>query len=183
MAERMLPRRTTDTVETVLAWTLAMLAVVSAVVAMSIGFAVHSEMDHRAGEQARTRTPITAQLVEATYSIAPAGTSALRVPATVQWSGADGTRRQDEATAEQGQAPGAAVTIWLDSRGDPVGTPVSSSNAVLSALVAGISVAALAWALLAVGWALVRRTTFALNARSWADEWAAVEPQWRRELR
>jgi len=183
MAEQMRLRRTTDTVETAVAWILTVFAVIGAVAAMSVGLAVHSEMDRQATEQARTRTPITAQLVEATYGSSPAGTARLQVPAAVRWVEPDGTPRQVEASVEQGQARGSAVTIWLDSRGGPVGEPVRSSDAVLCGVVAGISVAGLAGTALIVAWLLVRRTTFALNARRWADEWAAVEPQWRRELR
>jgi hypothetical protein len=45
------------------------------------------------------------------------------------------------------------------------------------------SPAGLAGTSLLIAWLLFLRTTFALNARRWADEWAAIEPQWRQELR
>lgn len=183
MAEQALPRRITDTVETVVSWILGLLTVLSAALAVSIGLAVHAELNQRASEQARDRIPITAQLVEATYGTAPVGGARMRVPATVRWIAADGTSRQDETSVDEGQAAGAGVTVWLDSRGDPVGAPVSSSDAVLCGVVAGISVAGIAGTVLFIGWLLARRTTFALNARRWAAEWAAIEPQWRQELR
>jgi hypothetical protein len=179
----MLPRRGTDIVESVLGWALAVLAVVGGVLAVWIGLATHETVDRHADRQARTRTPATAELLDATIGMVPAGTVLPRVVAPVRWTAADGTPRTGRAMVEQGQGRGAAVTIRIDDRGEPVGEPVGSSDAVMGGVIAGISAAALTGTALAGGWWLVRRATFALNARRWAVEWAAVEPQWRRELR
>ncbi|MGI5129973.1 hypothetical protein ACQEVB_24445 [Pseudonocardia sp. CA-107938] len=75
------------------------------------------------------------------------------------------------------------MTVWLDHEGRLTHSPLTASDAVLCGWVAGLGTAAAAASALVSVWSLMRRLALAVNCRRWADEWAAVEPHWRKELR
>lgn len=185
MAERNRLRRTTDTVQSTIGTVLGVLAVLAAIAAVSIGVTVHRDVDEQAHRDAAATTPVTAELLESTTMVVNPSGAATRPQAyaAVRWTAPDGTPQQGDAAVPGGFTAGAAVTIWIDEQGRPTHAPLTASDAVLCGIVAGLAAAGVAGSLLILCWWLTRRTALAVNGRRWADEWAAVEPQWRRELR
>ncbi|MGI5132814.1 Rv1733c family protein [Pseudonocardia sp. CA-107938] len=185
MADRNPLRRPIDAVEALVGTVLAILGGVAVFVALVIGLTVHGQVGDQARRDTATSRPVTAELVEDTTAVVnPSSVTARpRVTASVRWTGSDGTPQQGEAAVEAGLQAGAAVTVWLDRDGRPTHSPLTASDAVLCGLLAGLGAAVAAAAALVFAWVLMRHVVLAVNCRRWADEWAAVEPHWRKELR
>ena len=176
-----LPRRSTDWLEDIAAWLLSAFAVLGLGVALAVGMSeVAAGMQH-ARNEAAARFPAVATLaVDAPLAAeSSTGMPQLRIPATVSWTGPDGTPRVGEAVVGVGTRAGATVPIWLTADGQLTSAPLSSSGAVAMGIATGLAVMAAAACVVAAGWRITRWSTLALNVRAWEREWASTEPQWR----
>jgi hypothetical protein len=82
-----------------------------------------------------------------------------------------------------GARKGEIRLIWTDRAGALADTPTSAVSAVLVAVIIGAEILLLTAAVVAGAWWGTRRVTAVVNSRAWEREWAAIEPQWRRNPR
>jgi hypothetical protein len=85
-------------------------------------------------------------------------------------------RHRAERTGSQ---QGLVLSIWTGRDGTPADAPTSTAVAVLAAITTAAAILLLTALVVTGGWWGIRQVTSMLNAR----EWAAIEPQWRRNPR
>ncbi|MEJ2854060.1 MULTISPECIES: Rv1733c family protein [unclassified Saccharothrix] len=149
-------------------------------VAAAFGSEAHAARAAQVREQQATRHEVPAVLTADAPPVLPAGEGVIAMSsAPARWTAADGSVRSGTVETVPGLPAGATVPIWVDTAGDPADPPLSAEGAVAGA----IAVATVVWVLFAavvgavcVGLRLARN---GINARSWAREWAVVEPLWR----
>jgi hypothetical protein len=169
-----MPRRATDLVEDVVAWTLTALLLVTATVALIVGIGTAAGTADEVRAEAGTRTMVTAMLLESVPLLALEQPPS-DVPAS--WTGPDGQPRTGVVTVQSANA-GDQVPIWIDRDGARVPPPPTESYAVGAGIVSGLGVLLPGWTVLALVWLLVRRATATANARWWERKWDAVGPHW-----
>jgi hypothetical protein len=176
---RGLPRRAEDWLEVVAASTLVGMALFASGVAMVIGARVHSDVHRRAHvESVRTQTVAVLVVdVEVAHTPGVGGPGALAM-APVRWLGADGAEHGGEVRVPGPRRAGDPVPVWLDSDGRLTGPPITSDEAVPSAVVIAGMFLIPALGLLVAMWCAVRRWTLARCCARWEREWACVEPFW-----
>ncbi|MFC8226009.1 hypothetical protein [Streptomyces sp. NPDC057287] len=105
----------------------------------------------------------------------------MRTSVVADWRAPDGTARTGTvSTAATRTAPGTAIRIWTDDRGDPAMRPMDMSTAHTHAVLAGIGAALVAGALTEIArrvvvWRMMQRRYARLD-RAWAE----VGPDWGR---
>ena len=185
-AELRLPYRGTDRVEDMVAWLLTVVSVLGVYLAVAAGVDGYSGAMERGRTEAATRISTSATLTEDAPALVmanPGGGQAWPSMAAASWTAADGTPRTGEVPASAGGNAGSTVAIWTERDGSLAAAPASSFAAGLAAVLAAAAVLLLSGAMVAGAWLATRRATTTLNARSWEREWAAIEPQWRRNPR
>ena len=184
MADRNPLRRSTDVLQSRIGAALIALAAAAACVAIPIGVDVHQDMAEKAAQAQATYKLVTAQVLESTTVVLnPSAAARPQTYAAVRWQTDDGTPQQGYSIVPATKEAGEPVEIWLDQDGHPARPPLTATDAVLCGIVAGLGTIAVAWSVLALCWLGIQRLAFAVNSRRWAEEWAAVEPLWRREFR
>ncbi|GAA2865032.1 hypothetical protein GCM10010472_22950 [Pseudonocardia halophobica] len=173
---RRLPRRRSDRVADLAAWTVCVAVLVVLGAAVVIGLRVHDGLSERVTAEARDRTRITAVLAE-DVPVLPEGGG--RIPADVRWTGPDGVERVGRVEVHGPKQAGDPVAAWVTTDGRVVRAPLTTTEAFFVTfatagtvlLVGEFVVAALGHlAFLGVG---------RLHAAEWEREWAEVEPRWR----
>jgi hypothetical protein len=155
---------------------LGLLAVLGAVV---VGRAAHDAALEPAGVGAAA--PVSVELLaDAPPGLTSGGPAAAPAPwVPVAWTAADGTEETGEIAVRGPVRAGTTVAAWVDRDGRVTTSPPRhTSEAVAFGLGAGLTTAALAWAVLGVVWSGVCRMTAVRNDTAWAREWARVEPLW-----
>jgi hypothetical protein len=162
-------------VEDLVAWLMMSLCLLALLGAFAVGRAAHDAALGPDGVGAAV--PVRAELLADVPPGPSAGAPAPWVP--VAWTAADGTEQTGEIAVPGPVRAGTTVAAWVD-RGGRVTTspPRHTSEAVAFGLGAGLTAAALAWAVLGVVWSSVCRVTASRNDAAWAREWATVEPVW-----
>lgn len=103
-----------------------------------------------------------------------------RVWAEVRWTVADGSVHTGRVRVVPGGEAGARVTVWTDSRGHLVGSPVTSDQAAFRAALVG-ALAGLGAAIVPFAGGLLLRARLERRRMSaWDAEWARLGPQWGR---
>lgn len=177
-----LPRRGTDRVEDVTAWILASVALLLIVVATVIGLGTYGREAERAELQRTSTSHVRAVLLEdANVMIGDVGE---RMPAQVPARWADGAGRvhTGPVVVQRTRPAGAEIDVWIDEAGELASRPTTPMNAVVGGILAALGVLCAGGAPLVAAWLGVRRVTGVVNGRRWDREWAAVEPQWRRNV-
>ena len=180
----MLPTRRTDRAEDLVAWLLVSLGLLAVLGAVLVGSAAHAAALGPGG--LGEVTPVAVVLLA---DVPPTPTSTQRFPSPlprvpVSWTSVDGVEQIGELGVRAPLAAGDEMTAWLDREGRLWTTPPQhASEAVAFGVGAGLTAAAIAWALLNGVWAGVRRATAARNDAAWTREWARVEPVWSRQVR
>jgi hypothetical protein len=119
----------------------------------------------------------------------PAGTSSAhgdpsvtRVPVTAVWSVPGGTPREGTVLVEPGTPVGTTLPAWVDREGNLTRAPLDRAGIPASAAAMGalplIGVPLVTWTL----YAFLCVALDAHRARRWAEDWAAVEPEWNSRL-
>jgi hypothetical protein len=169
------PVRRTDRLEDLVAWLMMSLGLLALLGAVVVGRAAHTAALGPDGVGAAA--PIRAELLADAppESGGPAPTP--WVP--VAWTAADGTEETGEIAVRGPMRAGTTVAAWVDRHGRVTTTPPRhTSEAVAFGVGAGLTTAALAWALLGLTWTSLCRVTASRNDAAWAREWATVEPVW-----
>jgi hypothetical protein len=170
--------RATDRAEDLTAWLVTSLGLFAVLGAVLVGMAAHRAalIPGELGDVSPVRVVLLADVPAGPADPGP------RVP--VSWIAADGTEQTGELVVRAPLPAGSAVPAWLDRQGRLASTPPRHPvEAVAFGVGAALTVAAVAWALLAAAWSAVRRATATRNDAAWAREWARVEPVWRRQVR
>jgi hypothetical protein len=106
----------------------------------------------------------------------------IRVPVRAVWSVPGGTTGAGIVMVPPGTAADTAVPVWVDRRGELTRAP--TDRAVLPGSAAAMGALPLVGVPLAA-WTLYAFLCFTLDAhreRRWAQDWAAVEPEWKSRL-
>jgi hypothetical protein len=174
-------KRTSDRVEFASRLVLALVLLLAAPAGELAGAAGYSAALSAAHAQAAARSEATATLLadppdaRARRGLTPVAPWA---PVPASWTGPDGVPRTGTVQADARMRAGTQVTVWVDRAGRVVPAPLTGQEAAVQGLVTGLlTVIAVATAgacgHAGVLWLLARR-----RLRRWADDWAAVEPQW-----
>ena len=98
------------------------------------------------------------------------------VPA--RWKAPDGQVRSGQIFVPAGAPAGSTVAVWVNQAGQLTDSPLQPSQVTGRAEMARVlAVAALAVALIVVGWA-VRRALDRRRLAAWDAEWLATGPRW-----
>jgi hypothetical protein len=116
-------------------------------------------------------------------SSAASGYSIMPVRAHARWTAPGGTRRDGTVLVEPGTPAGKELTVWVDREGDITEAPLDP--AAISASAAATAALPLVGVPLLV-WTCHVYLCLVLNVRRehrWAQDWAAVEPEWNSRFR
>ncbi|ONK10424.1 hypothetical protein [Streptomyces sp. MP131-18] len=174
-------RRTTDVAE---AWVGFAAVAVMAVGAPAAGVATAVAVGDALLEQGREARQQRAVVLERAPvpAVTGAAVAAGRMRAVVRWTEPDGTVRVDQARVADGTEQGTWVTVWVDGRGRPTGSPAAPAEAWFGATTAG-SAAAVCVGLAAAGARIaVRAHLDARRFARWDREWAEIAPRWSRPV-
>ncbi|MEO9326983.1 Rv1733c family protein [Gordonia aurantiaca] len=162
--------RTTDRVETLVLGVLAIGALAGMLIALTVGadtYASHKELVDDQGP----RHSVSATVV------AMSGPEEDRQPptVTVEWKAPDGEKSTAEVPRDRLDRVGRERVVWLDEDGNVTDPPLTTTNAVVEGLLAGIGVAVLTilgvWAL----GAFVRSVADRHRYRQWDVEWQELD--------
>ncbi|WP_173079882.1 Rv1733c family protein [Phytohabitans rumicis] len=127
-----------------------------------------------------SRHQVTAHLVQDSGPplIVPGAPVAVPPHGFAQWTAPDGARHTGLVRAEPYQKAGTAVSIWINTAGEPTEPPATAdgaaTRAVLAVAVAGSGLAAVIALVAQLTTAADRRRRYTTIDR----EWAHVEPEW-----
>jgi hypothetical protein len=184
--QRRLRNRPVDRAEDAIAGLLMLVAAAGLLLAITAGADAHADAAARSRAEASSRIPTTAILnADAPMLVTSEGAGSYlpRTTAAATWTAPDGTSCTGEVPVSAGARKGHAVPIWIEHSGILAATPTSPLAAFLAAVVAGAVVLLLTTLVLAGAWWATRRMTAGARSRAWEREWAAIEPQWRRNPR
>lgn len=178
-----LQRRSIDTIEELVTWTLITLALLTVVLAATVAARRYGEWMHRAEIETGERTPVQAVLLEPTpqgLAVDDDGRAGrlLPAPVPVRYTAPDGTQQRAQANVMGPRPAGVTVPMWLDRSGELTGAPTSRLDAVWHAAAGGLGVLAIGAAVLVCGGAAFRNELQRITMARWEREWARVEPQW-----
>lgn len=164
--------RITDRVEDVAAWLLVVLAVAVVCLAIVVGQLGHDQT--LAQDRPQDRVLVDAVVLDTAIAVpGPSGS-------LVRWTSPTG----DTVVGRVPPAaitPGGHIALWIDRHsGVPSTPPVDLGSAAVVGWTWTGAVALGGWALLGLAWYGLRTLTERHNARSWARDWASVEPAWSR---
>lgn len=153
---------------------------------LTFGTLTYSDLVDRAAQHARDWQRTAAVVTEdatATGQVVRGGPVATSSRAMVEWRLPDGTTGTGRVHVEKGTRAGARITIWLDEKGKPVAPPARPSDAVAGAVLVAATGLFAAEGLLTLTYYGASRLLNRRRLRTWEQEWARVEPEWRNQLR
>ncbi len=178
-----LQRRSIDTIEDLVTWTLITLALLTAVLAATVAARRYGEWMHRAEIETRERTQVQAVLLEPApqlFAVDSQGRAVrlLPAPVPVRYTAPDGTEQLAQAHVMGPRPAGVTVPMWLDRSGELTSAPTRGIDAVRYAAAGGLGVLAIGAAILICSGAAFRSELQRITMARWEREWARVEPRW-----
>ena len=178
-----LQRRSIDTIEDLVTWTLITLALLTAVLAATVAARRYGEWMHRAEIETRERTQVQAVLLEPApqlFAVDSQGRAVrlLPAPVPVRYTAPDGTEQLAQAHVMGPRPAGVTVPMWLDRSGELTSAPTRGIDAVRYAAAGGLGVLAIGAAVLVCSGAAFRSELQRITMARWEREWARVEPRW-----
>jgi hypothetical protein len=183
-------KRRSDRLETVSRFVVLVSFLAAPPLAVATMTATTAHLQSVAAVEATERSHVHAVLLHdappptpAEASTAANGYSIMPVRAHAQWTAPGGSRRDGTVLVEPGTPAGRELTVWVDREGDITSAPLDP--AAISASAATTAALTLVGLPLLV-WTCHVCLCFVLNARRehrWAQDWAAVEPEWNSRFR
>ncbi|MEU0536533.1 Rv1733c family protein [Amycolatopsis tolypomycina] len=159
---------------------LLLLAVAGAFLAIpfaaAFGSDTYAAQTARAAQERATRHPATAVSLAAAagqpYSTDGAGAPAAQATVPAAWFDARGARHTGDVLADPGSPAGTHVPIWLDSRGELAGEPLSAATSAADGVFAAILLWAAITGALAGLYATARFVLTRFHAAAWDRAWS-----------
>ncbi|MFI9650773.1 hypothetical protein ACIHAA_31480 [Streptomyces sp. NPDC052040] len=176
-------RRRSDVIE---AWTSLLLAVLLCVGAPLIGAVVgwwaYDGAHAAQAAQRAERHQVPAVLVQDAPAAPPSnqGVRQALYRAQVRWTEPGKGTRTTAAQVPAGSLRGEQVRVWLDTRGQGTGPPLSDAAVWQHGLTSGVWTAAGAAGVVFLGRAVIGRVAERHRMAEWEDEWARTGPDWGR---
>jgi hypothetical protein len=180
-AQSRLPRRPTDRVEDLVAWLLTAAALLVVVSAGLTGITVHGREAARVDDGSESSQVRAVLLEDAMVTTGDYGMHRL-VTVPARWTDRRGLEHTDAVVVTRSARAGTEVTLWIDATGRIAPPPPRPVNAVVGGIVAAIGVLCAGTTLLVAIWLGVRFVIARVNSRRWEQDWARVEPLWRRSV-
>jgi hypothetical protein len=171
-----LPRRRSDRLADLAAWTVCAAILVLLGATVLVGLGVHGDLSDRAAAEERDRTPVTAILSE-DVPILPEGGN--RVPTDIHWTDRAGVEHVGRIEVTGPKQAGDPVDAWVTTAGRLVRGPLTGAETVFVALASAGMVLTIGGLVVAMLGHLTSRGIARLHASEWEREWAEVEPRWR----
>jgi hypothetical protein len=154
----------------------------SAPIALSVAVRTYSDTHRQAVAQAAERHQVPATLVADAPIMGQGSDQAVtRSRAMAVWTGASGQQQQGSVVVPAGTVAGSTVRVWLDRAGRVADTPLTDDDAVTRAVGYALVTALLVATGAVAAYGAVLMALERSRARSWAAEWADVEPLWTRQ--
>lgn len=165
-------RRPVDRAEGVLVVLVWLASVVIALAGIAFGVTIAESDLATSAQQASQLRSTTGVMLE--NSVAATGSTAMKTSVQVRYSDLTGSTRTGEAAVSVGLSAGTTVPVWLDQKGAIAPTPPTPGDAIVTGIVAGVTVVAGAEGLLLavqlfVHWRMERRKFAAIDL-----EWAQL---------
>lgn len=159
---------------------VALLFLVSCVLAVAVGRSAYEQEVARAQDDAVTGYHTKAEVRSTTLSAADPQSGATQRVVQVAWQSNSGEQHEQRLVIPDGRQVRSNLTIWVDGTGHASLRKPPESRTVATGLGAGFLVVFTSVFVLAVGYALVVVGLNRRRMRAWRQEWSAVEPDWRR---
>jgi hypothetical protein len=173
-------RRRSDRLETTLLWCALIVALLMIPIGAATGNGVRNSLDASSARQRAALHQVQAKTLEsAEHEVASVPGDVLTI-LQVGYVDAQGAERQGYTSVVRGTKAGVDVTVWLDSSGNIVPAPRSTSDDAAFGATAGIFTVLGSWLLL---WGLFRIARVPLDRRrlrAWDAEWSTIAPRWLR---
>ncbi|RSM38024.1 hypothetical protein DMA12_34575 [Amycolatopsis balhimycina DSM 5908] len=168
--------RAGDRVEALLLLLVVAGALLAIPFAAAFGSETYAAQTARAAQERATRQPATAVSLAAAsgqpYSTDGAGAPAAQTTVPAAWFDARGARHTGDVLTDPGSPAGTRVPVWLDSRGELAGEPLSASTSaadgVFAAILLWVAITGALAALYGAGRFVLSRFYAAAWDRAWA---------------
>jgi hypothetical protein len=151
--------------------------------ALAVATVTHSRARVEATTEAEERQQVRATLQEdAAPEFDDSGNVLGTAGATVVWTVPSGMERKGRIDVPVGARAGASLPIWVDRKGDQVQQPLDDGDVVTRTVAQALFTYVWIMALVCAAYVTFRMALDRSRLRRWATDWAAVEPQWRREM-
>jgi hypothetical protein len=175
--------RSTDRVEAGITAALAVLALLTVLVATVFAINVYQRARTEAATKAAQQTSVTAVLLTDAV-LPPADSPEQGVPgdttALARWQLPNGQQRTAPLWVNADRHAGDQMLIWIDHDGNRVDPPATPGSMIADAVADGIAVLAGGWMLLGLLWWAVCHVLARINAAWWDLDWARTGPGWSR---
>lgn len=164
--------RRSDRIEALLVLALTALALLLVPLAVWIGERTADSQVALADRQTAEYSTVTATTVaDTSIDSVPTFDSTITSPTAVpaKWVWGDEVRRGD-VIVDQGTRAGTDTTIWVDTHGNPVGSPLNRANATFAAVLTGLFVWVGTMSLAVSGQLLVRWRLHRARSAEWDRE-------------
>jgi len=176
-------RRSTDRVEAGVTAALAVLALLTMLLATFVAMSVHQRAQTEAAAKAAHQTSVTAVLLTnaaVPFTDSPEQAVAGRASAMARWQLPNGQQRSAPLWVHADRHAGDQMSIWIDHDGNRVDPPATAGSMIGDAVADGIAVLAAGWVLLGLLWWATCHVLARINAAWWDLEWARTGPGWSR---
>jgi hypothetical protein len=160
------------------AWLLASIALFMLLLAIWAGAGVHADALDQSRLQHGQRRQVEAVLLNDPPPAYREVDSAEVSWRSVRFVDTSGSEHVADGLVADREPAGDTVRLWVDRDERVAPAPLTPTDAVAIGATAGIGIAALGAAVLALLWCGLRRLLDVRNSLAWDQEWAEVEPVW-----
>ncbi len=175
--------RSTDRVEAGLTAALAVLALLTVLIATVFAINVYQRAQTEAATKTAQQTPVTAVLLT-DAALPPADSPEQGVPgdttALARWQPPNGQQHTAPLWVSADRHAGDRMSIWIDQQGNRVDPPATAWSMTADAVAYGIALLASGWVLLGLLWWAVCHVLGRINAAWWDLDWERTGPGWSR---
>jgi len=176
-------RRSTDRVEAGVTAVLAVLALLTVLLATFFAMSVHQRAQTEVAAKAAHQTSIIAVVLTnaaVPFTNSPEQGVAGQATAVARWQLPNGQQRTAPLWVNADRHAGDQMSIWIDHDGNRVDPPATPGSMIADAVADGIAVLAGGWVLLGLLWWSVCHVLSRINTARWDLDWARTGPGWSR---